>query len=72
MSNFEAWLEDLLALLGVRDRFPVRVISGIEGYEKPDPRMFRVALDRRGSTRPTSRTSATTRSSTSIPRASWA
>ena len=37
MSNYEAWLEDLLAALGVRDRFPVRVISGIEGIEKPGP-----------------------------------
>lgn len=46
VSNYEAWLEDLLVQLGVRDRFPVRAISGIEGYEKPDPRLFRVALDR--------------------------
>jgi putative hydrolase of the HAD superfamily len=46
VSNYEAWLEDLLVRLGVRDRFPVRAISGIEGYEKPDLRLFRVALDR--------------------------
>ena len=31
VSNFEAWLEDLLGRLGVRDRFGVRVISGREG-----------------------------------------
>jgi putative hydrolase of the HAD superfamily len=46
VSNFEAWLEDLLGLLGIRDRFPVRVISGREGVEKPDPRIFELALER--------------------------
>jgi putative hydrolase of the HAD superfamily len=46
VSNFEAWLDDLLADLGVRDAFGVRVISGIEGMEKPDPRIYRLALDR--------------------------
>jgi len=48
VSNFEAWLEDLLATLGVRDRFPVRVISGLEGIEKPDARIFELALERIG------------------------
>jgi putative hydrolase of the HAD superfamily len=48
VSNFEAWLDDLLADLGVRETFPVRVISGIEGVEKPDPRIFRLALERAG------------------------
>lgn len=46
VSNFEAWLDDLLVDLGVRDAFAVRVISGIEGVEKPDPRIYRLALDR--------------------------
>jgi putative hydrolase of the HAD superfamily len=46
VSNFEAWLEDLLQSLGVRDAFAVRVISGIEGVEKPDPEIFRRALER--------------------------
>ena len=46
VSNYEAWLEDLLGRLGVRDRFPVRVISGLEGLEKPDPRIYRLALQR--------------------------
>ncbi len=46
VSNFESWLEDLLGMLGVRDRFPVRVISGLEGLEKPDPRIYRLALQR--------------------------
>jgi putative hydrolase of the HAD superfamily len=48
VSNFEAWLEDLLAHLGVRETFPVRVISGIEGVEKPDPRIYGLALARSG------------------------
>jgi putative hydrolase of the HAD superfamily len=48
VSNFEAWLEDLLGRLGIRDRFPVRAISGIEGIEKPDPRIFELALARAG------------------------
>jgi putative hydrolase of the HAD superfamily len=48
VSNYEAWLEDLLARLGVRDRFPVRVISGLEGIEKPDPRIYRLGLERAG------------------------
>jgi putative hydrolase of the HAD superfamily len=48
VSNFEAWLEDLLDDLDVRERFVVRVISGIEGIEKPDPRIFELALERAG------------------------
>ena len=48
VSNFEAWLEDLLGALGVIDRFPVRVISGVEGVEKPDARIFTLALQRIG------------------------
>jgi putative hydrolase of the HAD superfamily len=48
VSNFEAWLDDLLADLGVRDAFAVRVISGNEGMEKPDLRIYRLALDRAG------------------------
>jgi putative hydrolase of the HAD superfamily len=48
VSNFEAWLDELLELLGVRDAFAVRVISGLEGVEKPDPAIFLRALDRLG------------------------
>jgi putative hydrolase of the HAD superfamily len=48
ISNFEAWLDDLLVDLGVREVFTVRVISGIEGMEKPDPRIYRLALERAG------------------------
>jgi putative hydrolase of the HAD superfamily len=46
ISNFEAWLDDLLIDLGVREMFTVRVISGVEGVEKPDPRIYRLALER--------------------------
>ncbi|MDP9343150.1 MAG: HAD-IA family hydrolase [Actinomycetota bacterium] len=48
VSNFEAWLERLLEHLDVARYFPVRVISGVEGVEKPDPEIFRIALDRAG------------------------
>ena len=48
ISNFEAWLDDLLVDLGVRELFAVRVISGIEGVEKPDPRIYELALARGG------------------------
>lgn len=48
VSNFEAWLEQLLEELGVIGYFRVRVISGAEGIEKPDPRIFRLAMDRAG------------------------
>ena len=48
VSNFEEWLEQLLEELGVIDFFRVRVISGVEGMEKPDPRIFRLARERAG------------------------
>jgi putative hydrolase of the HAD superfamily len=48
ISNFEEWLERLLAALDVARFFQVRVISGIEGMEKPDPRIFQLAMDRLG------------------------
>ena len=48
VSNFEAWLAELLDRLAVAALFDVCVISGIEGVEKPDPAIFRLALDRAG------------------------
>lgn len=48
VSNFEAWLEGLLEELGVLERFAVRAVSGIEGIEKPDPRLFLLATERAG------------------------
>jgi putative hydrolase of the HAD superfamily len=46
VSNFEAWLEDWFGVHELIEIFPVRVISGIEGIEKPDERIFRLALER--------------------------
>jgi putative hydrolase of the HAD superfamily len=46
VSNFEAWLEDWFGAHELLELFPVRVISGIEGIEKPDERIFRLALER--------------------------
>jgi putative hydrolase of the HAD superfamily len=46
ISNFEAWLERLLESLEVQHYFDVTVISGVEGVEKPDPEIFRIALER--------------------------
>jgi HAD superfamily hydrolase (TIGR01549 family) len=46
VSNFEAWLEDWFGLHELVEIFPVRVISGIEGIEKPDERIYRLALKR--------------------------
>ena len=48
VSNFEEWLERLLEEVGVRSYFDVRVISGIEGMEKPNPRIFELAMERAG------------------------
>ena len=46
VSNFEEWLERLLESLAVTTYFDVRVISGVEGVEKPDPKIFHLALER--------------------------
>jgi putative hydrolase of the HAD superfamily len=48
ISNFEEWLERLLDSLEVAHFFDVTVISGIEGVEKPDLKIFRIALERAG------------------------
>jgi putative hydrolase of the HAD superfamily len=48
ISNFEEWLERLLEFLEVTGYFDVRVISGVEGVEKPDPAIFELALRRAG------------------------
>lgn len=46
ISNFEGWLEEMLVQLEVGDRFEVLVISGPEGVEKPDTRLYEIALER--------------------------
>lgn len=48
ISNFEEWLERLLESLEVSHFFDVTVISGVEGVEKPNPRIFEIALERAG------------------------
>jgi len=48
VSNFEAWLEEWFGVHDLLETFPVRVISGIEGIEKPDPRIFEIAMERAG------------------------
>jgi putative hydrolase of the HAD superfamily len=48
ISNFEEWLERLLERVGLTPYFDVLAISGVEGMEKPDPRIFRLALERAG------------------------
>lgn len=48
ISNFEGWLEEMLVELEVGDLFDCSVISGVEGVEKPDPKIYRVALERMG------------------------
>jgi putative hydrolase of the HAD superfamily len=50
VSNFEEWLEQLLERLAVTGMFDAVVISGLEGLEKPDPAIFRLALARAGVT----------------------
>lgn len=48
ISNFEDWLEQLLETLEIGHFFEVSVISGIEGVEKPNTRIFEIALERAG------------------------
>jgi putative hydrolase of the HAD superfamily len=45
ISNFEEWLEEMLVELEVGDMFDVRVISGLVGVEKPDPRIYELGLE---------------------------
>jgi putative hydrolase of the HAD superfamily len=48
VSNFEPWLEEVLALEGVGDRFAAVAISGRLGVAKPDPGIFHSALRQAG------------------------
>ena len=50
VSNFEEWLTVLLERLDVLPLMSVVVVSGREGIEKPDPEIFRRALERVGVT----------------------
>ena len=46
ISNFEGWLEKMLVELEVGHDFDVSVISGLVGVEKPDPRIYEIALEK--------------------------
>ena len=48
ISNFEGWLEELLVELEVGHLFDTKVISGVDGVEKPDPAIYELALQRAG------------------------
>lgn len=48
ISNFDGWLEKMLVEMDVGHLFDTAVISGIEGVEKPDPAIYRLAVDRAG------------------------
>ena len=48
VSNFEPWLEDILALQEVDHLFAVVAISGKLGVAKPDPAIFRWAVQEAG------------------------
>ncbi len=50
VSNSEGMLEELFVALGVRGHFDLVLDSGRVGVEKPDPRIFRLALDAFGAT----------------------
>ncbi|HEV3473005.1 MAG TPA: HAD-IA family hydrolase [Actinomycetota bacterium] len=48
ISNFDGWLEKMLIEMEIHRSFHVSVISGVEGVEKPDPAIYRLATDRAG------------------------
>lgn len=48
ISNFEDWLEEMLTAWKITKLFDPIVISGVEGIEKPDPAIFRLAVERAG------------------------
>ena len=48
ISNSEGMLDRLFRDLGIRESFDLIVDSGVVGIEKPDPRIFRIALDHFG------------------------
>lgn len=48
ISNFEGWLQKILVEQELGETFEVSVISGLEGVEKPDPRIYRLAIERAG------------------------
>lgn len=51
VSNANGTLHRHLERLGLRDRFDLVLDSHLEGVEKPDPRLFEIALERSGARR---------------------
>ena len=50
ISNFDEWLEEMLVELEVGHLFEVSIISGQVGIEKPDPKIYELALEGAGVT----------------------
>jgi HAD superfamily hydrolase (TIGR01549 family) len=48
VSNANGTLHEMFARLGLADRVDVLLDSRVEGVEKPDPRLFEIALSRSG------------------------
>jgi putative hydrolase of the HAD superfamily len=48
ISNWEEWLERLMVDLDIQRFVDVAVVSGVAGYEKPDPEIFHHALNAAG------------------------
>ncbi|MCC7077491.1 MAG: HAD-IA family hydrolase [Acidimicrobiia bacterium] len=48
VSNWEAWLPELLGHLGLAPVMSPVTVSGRVGIEKPDPRIYRIALEEAG------------------------
>lgn len=48
ISNFDSWLEKMLIEMEVGHVFDTSVISGMVGVEKPDPEIYRIAVERAG------------------------
>ena len=48
ISNSEGQVEEILQDLGLREYFEIVIDSFIVGVEKPDPRIFKIALERLG------------------------
>lgn len=48
ISNFDSWLQKMLVEMEIGHVFDTAIISGIEGVEKPDPEIYRLAVERAG------------------------
>jgi putative hydrolase of the HAD superfamily len=48
VSNWNVYLESFLENLGLRNYFEFVIVSDVVGAWKPDPRIFRIALERAG------------------------